>query len=339
MHHSHIRTKHNKQLHSQHNSPSPTNHHPLTNNNQPKDKNIVILHNQHKRHQKHNRGTNKNSYTAPNRTFITIQETKLTQKAKTPKIYHTTRPYAQSADLQTRRGTQHTDQERHNYRHKRQTQGHHQSTAYRHYSRSTSPDIRQQFHTTLVATAHLATQGPRTSPLRLHCGPIHHIQCIRHVTKYKLQQKQDIHVTGTTMVHHTLDDSSLQDTDVVFSDIQPATQTYITANTASSPTRVPHTTLHQTTRYQTSQQYPTTLYNRKPGTQYTHQIQTTTTLDTQLRTTGKQTGHNSLQTWRLLSLTFNHHQIYTLRTSFSTQTNTTFQKARYTPHANYFQHT
>ena len=57
--------------------------------------------------------------------------------------------------------------------------------------------------------------------------------------------------------------------------------------------------------------------------QHTHQIQTL----------GNQTGHNSLQTPRLLSLTFNHHHIYILQTpssqtSFSTQTNTTSQKGK-----------
>ena len=63
---------------------------------------------------------------------------------------------------------------------------------------------------------------------------------------------------------------------------------------------------------------------------------------THSRTIGKQTGHNSLQTPRLLYLTFNNHQIYTLQTpssqtSFSMQTKTTSQRTRYTPHANYFQ--
>ena len=77
--------------------------------------------------------------------------------------------------------------------------------------------------------------------------------------------------------------------------------------------------------------------------QHTHQIQTTTK-QTHSRTIGKQTGYNSLQTPRLLSLTFNHYQTYTLQTpssqtSFSTQTNTTSQIARYTPHEYYFQNT
>ena len=51
---------------------------PLTNNNQPKDKNIVIL-------QININGT-RNNITQPD--IITIQETKLTQKAKSPKIRH-----------------------------------------------------------------------------------------------------------------------------------------------------------------------------------------------------------------------------------------------------------
>ena len=51
-----LRTAHHKQ----------TTTHPRTNNNKPKDKNIVTS-NKHKQHQKQNRGAKKNSYTAPNR--------------------------------------------------------------------------------------------------------------------------------------------------------------------------------------------------------------------------------------------------------------------------------
>ena len=66
--------------------------------------------------------------------------------------------------------------------------------------------------------------------------------------------------------------------------------------------------------------------------------------DTYSRAIGKQTGRSSLQTPRLLTLTFNHRRTYTLQTpssqtSFSTQTNRTSQKARCTPHANYSQNT
>ena len=62
-----------------------------------------------------------------------------------------------------------------------------------------------------------------------------------------------------------------------------------------------------------------------------------TKTDIHLRTIGKQIGQSSLQTPRLLSRTFKLHQTYTLETLSATQTNTTSQKGRYTPHANYFQ--
>ena len=72
-------TRHHKQ----------TTTHPLTNNNQPKDKKHRHTSNQHKRHQKQNRGT-KNLVHSTQPDIIIIQETKLTQKVKTPKIPHYT---------------------------------------------------------------------------------------------------------------------------------------------------------------------------------------------------------------------------------------------------------
>ena len=79
---------------------------PLTNNNQPKDNNIVILQiNINGIRNKIEELKNLVHSTQPD--IITIQETKLTHKAKTPKIphHHTHRQRAQ-----TRRGAHHTDQ-------------------------------------------------------------------------------------------------------------------------------------------------------------------------------------------------------------------------------------
>ena len=57
-------------------------------------------------------------------------------------------------------------------------------------------------------------------------------------------------------------------------------------------------------------------HSHNHNNQHTHQIQTTTK-HTHLRTIGKQTGHSFLPSRRLLSLIFNHHQIYTLQTPSS----------------------
>ena len=114
-----------------------------------------------------------------------------------------------------------------------------------------------------------------------------------------------------------------------------------------------HTTAGQLTRHHNILHYTIQPHNMVHNTrtklispshnhnnQDTHQIQTTTK-HTHSPTIGKQTGHSSLQTPRLLSRTFNHHQTYTpsSQTSFSTQINTTSQKARYTPHGNYSHNT
>ena len=122
------RTVHHKQ----------TTTHPLTNNNQPKDKNLVILQiningirnkieELKKTRTQHPTGHHHNTRNKTRRGLMTlintIQETKLTQKAKTPKIpplhHHMHRQRAQ-----TRRGAHHTDQGRHNFHKHKHTQGH-----------------------------------------------------------------------------------------------------------------------------------------------------------------------------------------------------------------------
>ena len=130
---------------------------------------------------------------------------------------------------------------------------------------------------------------------------------------------------------------------------------------SNTPTRVPHITLKQATSpdnhnnhnhnnlhntiqphnlaHNTRTKLRPPFYNH--NNQHMHQMQTTTK---QTQIVGKQAGHSSLQTPRLISRTFNLHQTYTLQTPFSQtsssmQTGTSSQKARYTPHANYFQNT
>ena len=93
-------------------------------------------------------------------------------------------------------------------------------------------------------------------------------------------------------------------------------------------THTKHRHTHQSAAHKTTAGHITTisptLYNlahntrtklRSPShnhnNQHTHQIQTTVynKTDTHTRTIGKQTGHNSLHTRRLLPLTYNYHQI------------------------------
>ena len=91
MHHSHTHTnRNNNTKHRQHNNPSQTNHQPkITDNNQPKDKNIVIL-------QININGIRnkieelKTSYTAPNRTSSQYKIQISHRKLKHQKIPHYT---------------------------------------------------------------------------------------------------------------------------------------------------------------------------------------------------------------------------------------------------------
>ena len=161
--------------------------------------------------------------------------------------------------------------------------------------------------------------------------------CIRHVTNMP-----DSILTGDVNAHSTLwyshtDDHWRQLISNIISNSE-----HIILNT-DTPTRVPHTTLHQATSPDITT-ISTTLYNRKTWHTIHAPNKNYNKTDTHSRTIGKQTGHSSLQTPRLPSLTFNHHQTYTLQTPFSqtsssTQTNTPSQKVRYTTHANYFQNT
>ena len=90
MHHSHTHThRKNNTKHRQHNNPSQTNQHPSTHKQQSTKGQKQNTSNQHKRHQKQYGGTKKHRTQHPT-DIITIQGTKLTQKAKTPKIPHYT---------------------------------------------------------------------------------------------------------------------------------------------------------------------------------------------------------------------------------------------------------
>ena len=91
MHHTHTHTnRNNNTKHRQHNNPSQTNHHPATHRQQStKGQNIVILQiNINGIRNKIDELKNLVHNTQPD--IITIQETKLTQKTKTPKIPHYT---------------------------------------------------------------------------------------------------------------------------------------------------------------------------------------------------------------------------------------------------------
>ena len=76
--------------------------------------------NQHKRHQKQNRGT-KNLLHSTQPDIITIQETKLTQKAKTSQIPHYTTIRTENSNKEC---AHHTGQGRNNFHKQKHTQGH-----------------------------------------------------------------------------------------------------------------------------------------------------------------------------------------------------------------------
>ena len=159
--------------------------------------------------------------------------------------------------------------------------------------------------------------------------------CIRNVTN-----TPDSILTGDVNAHSTLWYSHTDDhRGQLISDIISNSE-HITLNT-DTPTRVPHTTQQQATSPDITT-ISVTLYNRT--TWHTiHALNSDhlpiiTTIST--RTKYKQNRHTFtnyrkanwtqfLQTPRLPSLTFYHHQTYTLQTSFSTQTNTTSQKAKH----------
>ena len=105
--HSHTHTERNNN--TKH-SPSKTNYHPPTHKQSTKGQKHRHTSNQHKRHQKQIEEL-KNLVHSTQLDIITIQGTKLTQKAKTPKIHHHT--YAQTGS-KNKEGDHHTDQGRHN---------------------------------------------------------------------------------------------------------------------------------------------------------------------------------------------------------------------------------
>ena len=100
MQHTHTHTnRNNNTKHRQHNNPSQTNHHPPTHRQQStKGQKQCHTSNQHKLHQKQNQLKNSVHNTQPY--IITIQETKLTQKAKIPHYttLRTDREYKQGGD-------------------------------------------------------------------------------------------------------------------------------------------------------------------------------------------------------------------------------------------------
>ena len=197
--------------------------HPRTNNNQPKDKNIVIL------QITINSIRNiieqlKNLVHSTQPDIITIQETKLTQKAKTPTIpplhHHTHRQRAQTR----RGGAHHTDQGRHNFHKHKHTQGH-QHTQHRittdqnTLQQATSPDI-----TTISTTLYNRPTWHTIHALNSDHLPI--ITTINTRTKYKLQQNRHT-FTNYRKANWT---QFTTDTEAAFSDILPPPDIH-TANT------------------------------------------------------------------------------------------------------------
>ena len=81
-------TRNNNANHIQHNSPSPTKHHTPTHKQQSTNVHIIVILQININGIRNKIEELKTSYTAPD--IITIQETKLTQKAKTPKTPHYT---------------------------------------------------------------------------------------------------------------------------------------------------------------------------------------------------------------------------------------------------------
>ena len=155
-----------------------------------------------------------------------------------------------------------------------------------------------------------------------HRGHIHRLQ---HGTNIP-----DSILTGDVNAHSALWYSHTNDhRRQLISDIISNSEHFI-LNT-DTPTRMPHTTLQQTISPDITTM-STTLYSHT--TWHTiHALNSVhlpiiTTIntrtkynynktDTHSRTIGKHTGHSSLQTPRLISLTFNHHQTYTLQTPSS----------------------
>ena len=135
MHHSYTHTKRNNINTTPHHKQTTT--HPLTNNNQPKEKNNVILQiNINGIRNKIEELKKLVHSTQPD--IITIQETKLTQKAKT------TPPYAQTEST-NKEGAHHTDQGRHNFHKHKHTQVH-QHTQHRTTADQNTHSLDQRHH-------------------------------------------------------------------------------------------------------------------------------------------------------------------------------------------------
>ena len=115
----------------------------------------------------------------------------------------------------------------------------------------------------------------------------------------------DLILTGDVNAHSTLWYSHTGDhRGQLISDIISNSE-HITLNT-DTPTRC-RTQHYSRPPHQTSQHYTTAQQStHAPNTNYNK-------TDTHSRTIGKQTGHSSLQTPRLPSLTFYHHQTYALQ--------------------------
>ena len=161
--------------------------HPLTNNNQPKDKNIVIL-------LININGIRnkieelKNLVHNTQLDIITIQETKLTPKAKIPKIphHHTHRHRAQ-----TRRGAHNTDQGRHSLHKHKHTQGH-QHAQHRTTTDQNTHRQDQRHH----SNKHILSTKRHDVTKLQHCGH-------RHRTLYTTRHQHTI-LTGDVNAHSTL---------------------------------------------------------------------------------------------------------------------------------------
>ena len=193
MHHTHTHTNcNNNTKKRRHNNPSQTNHHPTTHIQQStKGQKHRHTSNQHKRHQKQNRGAYKPSTQHPTGHHHNTK-TKLIQKAK-HLTYPTTPPYAHTESTNMEEA-HHTDQGRHNFHKHKHTQYHKYT---QHVTTTDQNTHRQDYKYITVAITYFPprdTMSPHYNTVDTDIA-----YCIRHVTNIP-----DSILTGDVNAHSTL---------------------------------------------------------------------------------------------------------------------------------------
>ena len=255
--------------------------------------------------------------------IITIQETKLTPKAKTPKIHnftsvHTDRLHKAGGGLITLGDNitfATTDIASTINTHNIEFQ-------------MVKVHINNTKHIT-IANIYIPPRDTTSTHYKTADTDIQH--CIQYITNIPHSV-----LTGDVNAHSTLWHSYTDDhRGQLMADVISISD-HITLNT-NTPTRLPNTTLQQTSSPEITT-VSNTLYNRTSWTTQ-HALSTDyNKTDGPLPTTRKQTGHNLQKTQSTLSLRPPYPPTYTLPTEFSQtsywwQTSRTYQRARYTASA------